>query len=268
MAAPWRRAYPRAMLLLAALLAATPAATEIRRLPAADAGQGVASGPAGLYAIDNRTIARLDPATGATLARWEGDPARFKHINSCIVRDATLVCAASNYPDVPNASRIETFDAVTLRHLGTHELGEGHGSLTWALWHRGSWWLCYANYDAKGSAPGRDHRFTTLVRADARFRERATWRLPDAVLDRMAPRSASGGVFGADGLLYVTGHDRLELYALRVPKASGTLDLVATIAIPTGGQAIGWDVAAPRLLWSIERRTHEIVASRIPAIAR
>jgi outer membrane protein assembly factor BamB len=259
-----------AILLAAVLAAATPTftATEVRRLPAAEAGQGVASGPAGLYAIDNRTIARLDPATGAIVTRWEGDAAHFKHINACIVRDATLVCAASNYPDVPNASRIETFDARTLRHLGTRELGEGHGSLTWALWHQGSWWLCYANYDTKSSAPGRDHRDTTLVRADAAFRERATWHFPDAVLERMTPRSASGGVFGADGLLYVTGHDRPELYALRVPADGGALELVATIAIPTGGQAIGWDSVEPRLLWSIERKTHEVVASRIPAVTR
>jgi hypothetical protein len=73
-------------------------------------------------------------------------------------------------------------------------------------------------------------------------------------------------VWGDDGLLYVTGHDRPELYALRVPAAGGVLEHVATIAIPTGGQAISWDAREPRLLWSIERRTHELVATRIPTV--
>lgn len=257
-------------LLLAGLLAAAPplAATEARRLPAADARQGVASGPAGLYAIDNRAIARIDPASGAMAARWEGDPALFKHINSCSVHGRELVCAASNYPDVPMASRIETFDAASLRHLATRELGAGYGSLTWVDWHGGAWWACYANYDGKGGAPGRDHRATTLVRYDRAYREQARWRFPDDVLDRFAPRSASGGAWGKDGLLYVTGHDRPELYALRVPDGGGVLAHVATIAIPTDGQAIGWDAAVPRLLWSIERGTHEIVASHIPEVTR
>jgi len=39
----------------------------------------------------------------------------------------------------------------------------------------------------------------------------------------------------------VTGHDRPELYALRVPDLGGVLEHVATIAIPTDGQAIAWN---------------------------
>ena len=72
--------------------------------------------------------------------------------------------------------------------------------------------------------------------------------------------------WGDDGLLYVTGHDRPELYALRVPDLGGVLELVATIAIPTVGQAMARDPREKRLLWSIERKTNEIVASRIPAV--
>ena len=66
----------------------------------------------------------------------------------------------------------------------------------------------------------------------------------------------------------MTGHDRPELYALHVPRRGDQLELVATIGLPTDGQAIGWDARSPRLLWSIERRTHEVVASRIPEVAR
>lgn len=263
-------AVPIAAVPIAAMPVAAPPLTamEVRRLPAADARQGVASGAAGLYAIDNRAIARLDPRSGAVAARWEGDPARFKHINACIVLGAELVCAASNYPDLPMASRLETFDARTLAHRATRALGPGYGSLTWVDRHGGAWWACYANYDGKGGTPGRDHRATTLVRYDDAFTERARWRFPDDVLDRLAPRSASGGAWGRDGLLYVTGHDRPELYALRVPAGGGTLEHVATIALPTDGQAIGWDAVDPRLLWSIERRTRELVASHVPELRR
>ena len=100
----------------------------------------------------------------------------------------------------------------------------------------------FANYDAKGGEPGRDHRWTTLVKFDDQWRRVGAWALPAAVLERMAPYSCSGGGFGDDGLLYVTGHDRPELYALAVPTEGGaTLDLVATLAIPFEGQAIAWD---------------------------
>lgn len=256
------------MIALAMLLAAAPpTAVEVRRLPADDARQGVASGDGALFAIDNRAIARIDPVSGKVAARWQGDEAHFKHLNSCIVHGRALICAGSNYPDLPMASRIETFDARTLEHRSTREMGPGYGSLTWVDWHAGGWWACYANYDGKGGAPGRDHRATTLVRYDKAFRETGRWIFPDAVLDRFAPRSSSGGVWGGDGLLYVTGHDRPELYALRVPEGGGVLELVATIAIPTDGQAIGWDEHAPRLLWGIERKTHELVASRLPVVA-
>ncbi len=64
-----------------------------------------------------------------------------------------------------------------------------------------------------------------------------------------------------------TGHDRPELYALRVPEKAGVLELVAVVGMPTGGQAIDWDRTRPRLLWSIERKTKQLVASRIPRVA-
>ena len=66
-----------------------------------------------------------------------------------------------------------------------------------------------------------------------------------------------------DGLLYVTGHDAAELYALRVPDRSARLELVAIIPTVTGGQAIDWDPEQPRTLWSIDRKASQIVASRI-----
>jgi hypothetical protein len=254
------------MLPLAFLLATAAgpsAAVEVRRIPAPEAHQGVAANARSVYAIDNSTVARYDKKTGHRLAVWQGDPARYKHLNSCTVRARELVCAASNYPETPMSSMIVWLDADNLELRRTLKLPAGHGSLTWVNWHRGSWWAAFANYDGKGGEPGRNHRDTVIVRYSPRFTERATYRFPLSVLTRFSPRSTSGGSWGDDGLLYVTGHDLPELYALRVPAVGIILQHVSTIATPTGGQAIAWDSGGSRLLWSIDRRTSELVASRV-----
>jgi len=41
---------------------------------------------------------------------------------------------------------------------------------------------------------------------------------------------------------------------------------VATVPIPTNGQAVTWDPVQPRTLWSIERKAREVAASRIPTV--
>src|SRR3546814_8744504 len=97
---------------------------------------------------------------------------------------------------------------------------------------------------------------------DASFRPLESWLFPDAVLARFAPKSCSGFAWGPDGLMYASGHDRPEVYALRLPKAGATLELVATLPVPTEGQAIDWDPAEPRLLWSIDRRAKQLHSTR------
>lgn len=252
--------------LLLSVTAPAAAAVEIERMTAAEARQGVVADRKHIYAISNAEIGKYDRHTRARIARWRGDPALFRHMNSCILARRRIVCAASNYPDVPQASSIEWFDARKLTHVASRSLGPGRGSLTWLDWHDGSWWACFANYDAKGGEPGRDHRLTTLVRYTRDFHELGAWLFPQEVLTRFAPYSSSGGAWGDDGILYVTGHDRPELYALGLPAAGSTLRYIATIALPTNGQAIAWEGGARRVLWSIERKTKEVIASKVPAI--
>lgn len=245
---------------------ATLAVVEERRFPAPEARQGVVADKDFIYAINNHTIGKYRRDTGERVAIWDGDPARFKHVNSCIVHGAELMCAASNYPETPMLSTIEWFDRAKMQHVRTKELGHVHGSLTWIDWHDGSWWACFANYDSKGGEPGRDHRATVLVRYDEAFRELGSWTFPDAMLARMAPKSSSGGIWGPGDLLYVTGHDAPELYVLRVPAKGKVLELVAIATTPTGGQAIGRDMRDPAVIWSISREGLEVVASRLPKI--
>jgi hypothetical protein len=252
--------------ILAAATVPTLAATEVARFKAAEARQGVVADERFVYAISNSEIGKYDRRSGQRIAIWRGDPAQFRHMNSCILHGTSIICAASNYPDVPIASSIEWFDARQMKHVRTRSLGPGRGSLTWLDWHGGSWWACFANYDGRGGEPGRDHRLTTLVRYSPQFTELGAWLFPSAVLERMAPYSSSGGIWGDDSLLYVTGHDRPEMYALRLPAAGSTLEHVATVAIPSEGQAIAWQRGAPRVLWSINRKSAEAVAAMVPPI--
>lgn len=264
-------------LILAAVLAALAApavaqeptlkTTELRRFDAPEAKQGVAADKTHLYAIDNGRIARYDKQTGARQAEWTGDPVRFKHLNACLIVAKDLVCAGSNYPSVPQNSSVEVFDPVKMTHTRTIPLGPGNGSLTWVDRRDGFWWAMFANYDAKGGEPGRDHRWTTLVKFDDQWRRVGAWTLPETVLARMAPYSCSGGGFGDDGLLYVTGHDRPELYALKIPTEGGAvLDHVATLEIPVEGQAIVWDPHDQRVLWGVNRATRQVVAVKVPPV--
>jgi outer membrane protein assembly factor BamB len=246
------------------LAAAAPAVLHTWAAP--EATQGVAVDGAHVYAIGNSTIAKYDRRTGRKLAQWTGDPERFPHLNSCEVAGGELLCAASNYPHTPMESRIEVFDAERMQHLRTIDLGRQGGSLTWVTRKDGAWWAGFANYDGRGGEPGRDHRATKLVKFGPGWRAQATWSFPAAVLDRMKPYSASGGTWGRDGLLYVTGHDRPEIYVLQAPPGGGELRLVATLPAPMGGQAIAFDPGAPRVLFGVRRATREVVEMRLPPV--
>lgn len=246
----------------------TGTAAEVRRFPAEEAKQGIAADDRYIYVNANSEIGKYEKKSGRRVAVWKGDPAEFIHMNSCAIVARELVCAASNYPSVPMASSVEYFDPRSMRHLRTRSLGVGRGSLTWLDWHQGSWWALFANYDNKGGEPGRDHRYTSLVRFDPQFREQGSWLFPQSVLQRLRPYSSSGGAWGKDGQLYVTGHDRREAYVLTLPKAGSTLKHVFTVALTTDGQAIAWDPLEPRLLWSVDRSGRNAVAASIPPLPR
>jgi len=251
--------------LAAAALALAPV-TEVSRTPAPEAGQGVAVDARYIYAIGNSQIGKYDRRTGAKVAGWKGDPHDFPHMNSCEIVGREMLCAASNYPATPMLSRIEVFDPEKLTHLRTIDLGHQPGSLTWVDRHEGAWWAGFANYDNRGGEAGRDHSFTTVIRFDDQWRAQATWTFPPEVLARMAPYSNSGGAFGADGRLYVTGHDRPELYVMEPPAGGGVLKLVATIPLLVNGQAIGFDREAKDVIFGISRAKREVVGMKLPPV--
>jgi len=262
----------RAIAATAALLA-TPAAAQpmlqsevIGRWPAAEATQGVAVDARYFYAVANSKIGKYDRATGRKLAEWSGDRARFPHINSCGIVGRELVCASSNFPETPMTSAVEVFDPVRMVHLRTIALGQQIGSLTWIDRKDGAWWAAFANYDGRGGEPGRDHRYTQLVKFDDQWRRLEGWSFPASVTARFEPMSSSGGGWGPDGRLYVTGHDHPELYVLELPKGGSTLDHVATISAAIEGQAIAFDRSRPGVVFGISRPNREVVAMRLPKV--
>lgn len=235
------------------------------RMAAPEAHQGVASDGTYIFAIDNDRIGKYRISDRQRVASWQGERRLFPHMNSCTIVGPDLVCAASNYPAVPQTSAVEIFDAKSLHHKRTVSLGLGPGSLTVMDRHAGKWWAVFANYAGKGGEPGRDYRYTLLVRMDDQFRQEAAWTFPPAVLDRFAPKSCSGLGWSKDGRLYVTGHDRPEIYEVALPQAGSTLELRRTIGFASGGQAIDWDPVHAGRLWSIDRERKEMIASEIDA---
>ncbi|SDF28339.1 hypothetical protein [Terriglobus roseus] len=241
------------------------AAKELRRIPAAEANQGVATDARFVYAIEDAKIGKYDKATGKRVGLFEGDPKVFIHMNSCSVVMGELVCAMSNFPNVPQISSVEFFNSATMKHVRSHSFGPTQGSLTWIDWHDGAWWACFANYDNKGGDLTRNHTFTTLVKYNAQFVQQGAWLFPLNVLEKFGHMSASGGRWGHDGLLYVTGHDLPEMYVLRLPEAGARLEYLRTIGLPTQGQAFDWDMAKPNHVWTIERKQSVMVESQLPS---
>lgn len=247
--------------------------TELRRIPAVEARQGVAADGEFLYAISNHAIGKYRKTTGERVGGWEcpeGEP--LIHLNAGVVRDGRLICAHSNYPAVPMTSSVEIWDTATMRPVASHSLGRTDGSLTWIDWRDGRWVACFVHYGRKGGEPGRGPEWTRLVAFDTEWRETGGWSFPPALIARIGERgySVSGGAFGPGGRLFVTGHDHPELYVLELPAAGPTLRWVATVPIAAQGQAFGWDPQDPNVLYTIGRGERAVIVGRLeppPAVA-
>lgn len=237
---------------------------ELRRFPAKEANQGVAADEQFLYVISNRAIGKYRKDTFERVAGWKDEKGGgLIHMNAGIVREGRLYCAHSNFPGVPMVSSVEIFDTAAMQHVGSHSLGIGEGSLTWIIWRDGHWLACFAQYAVSRGKTGRDNTWTQVVQFDEQWRRVAGWVFPPELIERFASNSSSGGAFGPDGKLFVTGHTASELYVLEFPKAGSVLRWTATIPISADGQAFNWDPAKPEILYSISKRSSEVIVSRI-----
>lgn len=233
---------------------------ELRRFESPNAHQGVAVDAKSVFAISNKSISQHDKFTGEIVKTWtaqEGSP--VVHMNGGIVHDGRLYCANSSWPKTPLHNTVEIFDAETLEHLERREFDETEGALNWIERRHGAWWIAFAFY-------GEDVARSKLVRYDDNWDATGEWTIPDSVIERFAPHSNSGGAFGPNGRLFLTGHDHGELYVMAAPgsaAAGGELKHLATVSAPIAGQGIAWDRSDIGILYGIVRKTKEVVVMRL-----
>lgn len=227
--------------------------------PIPEANQGVGVDAEHFYAVDNRTIAKYAKETLELVGRFDSPPdGPIEHFDSAVVHEGRIYLSHSNYPEWPMTSSVEVFDAETLEPVETHSFGIDRGSFTW-LDRRpsdGTWWGTFANYnrvfDRSPMAYGNKYN-TQVVRFDEGWRVAEAWVIPDAVVEKFDDMSNSGGSWGPDDRLYLTGHDPAEAYVMELPQHGSTLDWVATVPLENTGQGIAWDRSQPDVLYAIIR---------------
>jgi hypothetical protein len=241
----------------------------LRTYDASDANQGVGVDRSYFYAVDNTSITKHRRDTGAPVLQFAGaDGGPLIHLDSGAVGRGRLYAAHSNYSESPMESSVEVLDARTMRHVDTHSFGIDRGSLTWIdRAPDGSWWAAFANYDRvfEGEVYGETNN-TQVVKMNDRFEVIEGYTIPREILDRFRPMSNSGGSWGPDGRLWITGHDLGEAYVMEPPRAGSELRWVATVSLPgVEGQGIAWDLGGPRpTLWAIKRSTKQVLQFEVP----
>ncbi|MBA3878965.1 MAG: hypothetical protein C0500_04540 [Sphingobium sp.] len=235
---------------------------------APEARQGVAVDATHFYALVNTAIGKYERDSGRLVARWAGPRGGLiRHLNSCTVVAAQLVCAHSNHPEVPHGSSVEIFDTATLAHTGSVSLGNrDEGSLTIVEPIADGWLLGFAHYSDETGVPFKGHDYSQLISTDAEWRRREGWLIPPAIRKRMAPQAASGGAIGNDGLLYLFGHTLPEMYVLARPKTGAELIHLATIKVAVEGQAFAFDPTDARRIFAIDRPSGTVRVFKLPVI--
>jgi hypothetical protein len=238
-------------------------ATLVRAYDAFDANQGIAVDRQNFYVVDNRSITKHARSSGAPSQQFYSDAGGpLVHMDSGVVVKSKLYAAHSNYDESPMENSVEVFDVRTMRHVATHSFGIERGSLTWLDRHDGAWWAGFANYDVVPDGETRPYGGTDntqVVKMDDQFRVTQSWTIPRVILDRFRPMSNSGGSWGPDGRLWLTGHDLPEAYVMTLPAAGSELAWIATVHLPgVEGQGIAWDRSDIRpTLWAIKRSTKQ-----------
>jgi len=245
-------------------------ATQVRAYDTFDAHQAVAVDDRYFYAIDNQSITKHDKKTGAPLLQFVGDAdGPIIHMDSGVVVGTKLYAATSNYNTSPEKSSIEVFDTRTMKHIDTFSFGIYRGSITWLDWHDNAWWATFANYDKPGSGstlPYGQTDNTQVVKLDRDFQVVESWTVPQAILDDVRPMSISGGSWGPDGRLWLSGHDWDKAYVMTIPTEGSDLTWVATVSLPNvEGQGIAWDRSTRQpTLWTIKRSTSQVLSFSAP----
>jgi hypothetical protein len=230
----------------------------IKTYSAPEAKQAVAADGKYFYAIDDALVAKYD-LQGKKVAEWQPKPdSHIKHLNSGFVKDGLLYMAHSNYPAIPRLSTIEILDTKTMEHYRTLEFGAFDGAANIVVWRNNAWWVLFAHYGGDKAEPGRTSADTRLDRFNIGWERTESYTLPKELIEKIQSKSISGGAFGPDGQLYLTGHDAAEVYLVRFPKEGNVLEYVQTYPVACEGQGIAWH---GNQLYTIKRSTREVIVS-------
>lgn len=246
-----------------------PTPKEFARFRADEAVQGVAVDGDFLYVIADHALGKYRKSDGTKVTAWTAPKdSKIKHLNAGVVLAGKLYCAHSNFPLKPDESSVEIFDAATLQPIGRHGFANPPGSLTWVIPYQGGWLTCFAHYSLTS-----DNALSRIVQFDKEWKELRRWSFPAELLKRFARSSSSGASLIGGERLLVSGHDARELYALTLPPEGGEARWDATWGFLTAGQAFDEDQGAGSkdkgyVLYSIERKTKEVVGARYPPSTR
>jgi hypothetical protein len=238
---------------------AAPVLEQIGEFVVPEANQGVGVDTRYFYAVDNYVIGKYEKKTGKLVKRWQGDQrGPIVHLDSAMVMNGKIYAAHSNYPDWPDD---ELAGDLRRRDHGAHR----HAQLRYSVG------FAYVGGLARRSlvddlrelrSPARAGQDAVRTQgehghgeAHKDFRPLQSWTMPKAILDRFGDMSNSGGSWGPDGYLYLSGHDPAELYRMRLPKAGSVLELVDIIPMNIRGQGIAWDRSQPGVIYGIIRAT-------------
>lgn len=219
------------------------------------------------YAIDNTSIAKYTKSGKQLVLSRDYEDLGAIHFDSAAVVDGKIYVAHSNYPVWPMTSSLEIFDAATLDHLESHSFGIQIGSFTWVdRAADGTWWGGFANYnrvfDKSPVAYGNKYN-TQVVRFTPDWQVAQAYVIPDEVVEKFDDMSNSGGSWGPDGNLYLSGHDPAEAYVMQVPKIGSTLSWIGTVPLAIAGQGIAWDRSQPDVLYGFVRSTKTVSVNKV-----
>ena len=219
-------------------------------IAAPEAVQAAAADEHFVYAIASRQIAKYDRKSGKRISVSTGNA---KHLNSGFLWNGQLLCAHSNYPQTPEISEIKSLNPKTMKLTTFRNFGNYGGSLVWVIRHNKHWWCNFAHYGDQNSE-------TFLARFNDDWKETGRWTFPESVIRQLGSYSLSGGLWFGDDLL-VTGHDRQELYRLKLPASGSVLQFVGREEVPFTGQGIAIDLQADGLV-GISRADRKIIFAK------
>lgn len=200
--------------------------------------QGVAVSNKYIFVIETKKISKYDKKS---LKLLQDIDLSFDHANGGKVIDTKLYI----FNNPANKNTLEIFD-LDLKHKKSLNI-KLDGSITWIDYFENNWWGMNAHYLHNG------HK-TRLILFDNNFNIKKQWKLPDKIIKRIYPYSISGGQYNKlNKLLYITGHDKKEIYVIKV---NNILELVGIIYVPFTGQGISW---YDNKLYGINRKNKTVI---------